>query len=137
MRKISLLILLLILAMAACVQQPEEGGNNNDSSGSVGSVQETAEEEEAPRIEVTATPTLPPTFTPDPMGRGGHISPVSTRTIHIVQAGETMGLIANKYGVDVKILADLNRIYNYHLIEVGQVLYIPPCDPVTLSRWYK
>jgi LysM repeat protein len=63
-----------------------------------------------------------------PLGVGGHISPVSTRQIHIVQAGETMSQIAAKYGLDTKFLADSNRIYNYHLIYVGQVLYIPPCE---------
>ncbi len=123
MRKILLFILLLSLITAACTQQPAA----EESEAVDETAQETAEQE-APRVEVTATPTLPPTFTPEPMGRGGHISPVSTRTIHIVQAGDTMGAIAAKYGVDVKYMADLNRIYNYHLIKVGQVLYIPPCE---------
>ena len=122
MRKIFLFILLLSLIAVACVQQQDGGGESSEAA------QETAAEQEAPRVEVTATPTLPPTYTPEPMGRGGHISPVSTRTIHIVQAGETMGLIAAKYGLDVKFLADSNRIFNYHLIKVGQVLYIPPCE---------
>lgn len=121
MRKYFIFIVLLALVVVACAQQPASEQANVESD-----VQETAEE--APRVEVTATPTLPATFTPEPLGRGGHISPVSTRTIHIVQAGETMSLIAAKYGLDVKFLADSNRIYNYHLIKVGQVLYIPPCE---------
>lgn len=122
MRKYLVFILLLSLVTVACSQL-----QNNGDNGSSEEAQETAEQE-APRVEVTATPTLPPTYTPESMGRGGHISPVSTRTIHIVQAGETMGQIAAKYGVDTKFLADSNRIYNYHLIYVGQVLYIPPCE---------
>lgn len=122
MRKYLIFILLLSLITVACSQL-----QNNANEASTETAQETAVEE-APRIEVTATPTLPPTYTPEPMGRGGHISPVSTRTIHIVQAGETMSQIAAKYGVDTKFLADSNRIYNYHLIFVGQTLYIPPCE---------
>ena len=123
MRKFLGLMLLVFLVAAACSQPPENG----ESTANTDSAQETAEEE-APRVEVTATPTLPPTFTPEPMGRGGHISPVSTRTIHIVQPGETMSQIAAKYGLETKFLADSNRIYNYHLIKVGQLLYIPPCE---------
>lgn len=128
MRKILLFILLLALGTVACAQLPGLGGGGNGDENEVAQDSESSDEEEAPRVEVTATPTLPPTFTPDPMGRAGHISPVSTRTIHIVQAGETMSQIAAKYGVDTKFLADSNRIYNYHLIKVGQVLYIPPCE---------
>lgn len=122
MRKFLVFILLLSLATVACAQLSNNVSNNDNQ------VAQEMVEEEAPRVEVTATPTLPPTFTPEPMGRGGHISPVSTRTLHIVQAGETMSQIAAKYGVDTKFLADSNRIYNYNLIKVGQVLYIPPCE---------
>lgn len=123
MRKYLIFVLLLSFVTVACSQL-----QNSANNGSTETAQETGDAEEAPRVEVTATPTLPPTYTPEPMGRGGHISPVSTRTIHIVQAGETMSQIAAKYGVDTKFLADSNRIYNYHLIKVGQILYIPPCE---------
>lgn len=111
--------------MVACAQL--QGGGDSSEDTEVAQEQDSAEED-APRVEVTATPTLPPTFTPQPAGQAGHISPVSTRTLHIVQAGETMSGIAAKYGIDTKFLADSNRIYNYHLIKVGQVLYIPPCE---------
>jgi len=124
MRKYLIFILLLSLITVACSQLQNNNANNDESTETA---QETGEQE-APRVEVTATPTLPPTYTPEPMGRGGHISPVSTRTIHIVQAGETLSQIAARYGVGTKFLADSNRIYNYHLIYVGQVLYIPSCE---------
>lgn len=123
MRKYLIFILLLSLMAVACAQLPGGAGTEETND-----TQETAEQEAPPRVEVTATPSLPPTYTPEPMGLGGHISPVSTRTIHIVQAGETLGGIASLYGLDTKFLADSNRIYNYNLIEVGQVLYIPPCE---------
>lgn len=125
MRKYLLFILLLSLMAVACAQLPGGGEGTTEETDDA---QETAEQEAPPRVEVTATPSLPPTYTPEPIGLGGHISPVSTRTIHIVQAGETLGGIAALYGLDTKFLADSNRIYNYNLIEVGQVLYIPPCE---------
>ncbi|MCP4416892.1 MAG: LysM peptidoglycan-binding domain-containing protein [Chloroflexi bacterium] len=121
MRKLVLFILLFSLVAVACNQPSENGSGDADAT------QETAKEE-APRVEITATPTLPPTFTPEVDGQGGHISPVKTRAIHIVQSGETMNQIASKYGVDMKFLADSNRIYNYHLIHVGDLLYIPDCE---------
>ncbi|VAW30527.1 hypothetical protein MNBD_CHLOROFLEXI01-3785 [hydrothermal vent metagenome] len=128
MRKIALFILLFSLIAVACTQQPDSEAVDVEAN-DVEVSQETAEQqEEAPRVEITATPMLPPTYTPEPIGKGGHISPVSTRTIHVVQAGDTMGQIAGKYGIDVKFLADSNRIYNYHLIRVGDIIYIPACE---------
>lgn len=123
MRKFFIFILLLSLITVACSQLQSNNANDERTE----TAQETGEQEPT-IVPVTATPTLPPTYTPEPMGWGGHISPVGTRTVHIVQYGETMGQIAAKYGINTKFLADSNRIYNYHLIYVGQVLYIPPCE---------
>ena len=125
MRKPALVVISLLalaLFMSACGLI---GGNNNNTSGP-----ETAEViPPTPTNTATPTPTLPATYTPAAMGIGGHLYAVGgTRSIHIVQAGETLGILAKQYGVTVEAIAQANRIANYNLIEVGQVLYIPPCE---------
>jgi len=50
---------------------------------------------------------------------------------YVVQAGDTLGRLASKYGVAVKDLVVLNSIKNPDLIYVGQILLIPaPAGPV-------
>jgi len=44
---------------------------------------------------------------------------------YVVARGDTLKIIATRYGVNVDALASLNGIYNYNLIFVGQVLSIP------------
>ncbi|MCP4358626.1 MAG: LysM peptidoglycan-binding domain-containing protein [Chloroflexi bacterium] len=121
MRKTILFILALLVALlllAACSQ---------DDNGDV-DVEGTAAAEVIPTSTATPTPTLPATYTPVPGGVGGHLYAVSTRSIHIVQPGDTLGKLANQYGVTVQAIANVNRIVNLNLIEVGDVLYIPPCE---------
>jgi len=43
---------------------------------------------------------------------------------HVVQEGETLGLIAKKYGTSVETLVALNEIENPNLIRVGQELVV-------------
>ena len=71
-------------------------------------------------VSVTATPnilTVTPTQTPT-------VSPTPDGT-YTVQAGETLGEIAAKFGMPYGYLADVNNIPNPNLIYVGQVLTIP------------
>lgn len=46
-------------------------------------------------------------------------------TTHVVQPGDTLALIARRYGVSVEEVARLNRLANPNLIYVGQSLLIP------------
>lgn len=46
-------------------------------------------------------------------------------TIHIVQAGETLGRISQQYDVPVEDIAEANDIFNVNSISVGQELVIP------------
>ncbi len=48
---------------------------------------------------------------------------------HTVQAGESLGRIAQRYSVGLRQLVDENQLANPDLLEVGQVLTIPLPDP--------
>ena len=50
---------------------------------------------------------------------------------YVVQAGDTLGRLASKYGVTIRDLVVLNGIRNPDLIYVGQILLVPaPASPV-------
>jgi len=59
---------------------------------------------------------------------------------HIVQRGETLSLIAARYGTTWQAIAQANRLANPNLIRVGQRLTIPArstwaSDPNNSSVW--
>ncbi|MBN1259093.1 MAG: LysM peptidoglycan-binding domain-containing protein [Anaerolineae bacterium] len=58
--------------------------------------------------------------------------------VHIVQRGETLSLIAQRYGVSTWAVAQANNLYNTNLLYVGQRLVIPglipPTPPVPLPQ---
>jgi murein DD-endopeptidase MepM/ murein hydrolase activator NlpD len=51
-------------------------------------------------------------------------APVQTGT-HAVQPGDTLALVARRYGTSVEVLAQLNHLTNPNLIYVGQTLLVP------------
>lgn len=59
-----------------------------------------------------------PTGTTSPPPSGGTAS-------YVVQAGDTLGAIAARYGTTVNYLASLNGLMNPNFIYVGQVLQVP------------
>jgi nucleoid-associated protein YgaU len=52
-------------------------------------------------------------------------SPTADEFEHVVQSGETLSLIAARYGVSVEEIAAANNIADVSVISVGQVLAIP------------
>jgi LysM repeat protein len=50
-------------------------------------------------------------------------------TVHIVQWGETLGVIARRYGVTVSAITQANGLYNPNYIYAGQILVIPTGVP--------
>ena len=54
---------------------------------------------------------------------GGGSAP--TQRTHAVKPGDTLTLIAIKYGTTVAAIASLNNITNINNISVGQLLFIP------------
>jgi LysM repeat protein len=76
---------------------------------------------------ITPTPG-PPTMTPTPSD-----TPLPTETptplpplVHVVQEGETLGMIAEAYEVDLLILMAFNGIEDANIIGVGTEILIPP-----------
>ena len=47
---------------------------------------------------------------------------------YVVQAGDTLSLIALRYGLDWEVVAQVNGITNTEVIEVGQVIRLPGVD---------
>jgi membrane-bound lytic murein transglycosylase D len=47
---------------------------------------------------------------------------------HKVRQGETLSVIASRYGTSIRAIADVNRIRNIHRLKLGQDLIIPLSD---------
>ncbi len=104
----------------------------------------------APQPTLTFTPLpLPATSTPiPPLPTSTFIPPTPTpptpitdefpySLIHTVQRGDTLSVLATRYGSTVQAIATANGLQNNHLIMVGQELIIPmrtpPAGPPTAT----
>ena len=56
---------------------------------------------------------------------------------YVVQAGDTLGTIAQRYGVSLQDLVNANELRNPDLLEVGQDLTVPVVTPQGLSPDFK
>lgn len=52
---------------------------------------------------------------------------------HRVSSGETLSLIASRYGVSIRAIADTNSIRNIHRLKLGQDLIIPIMEPKPIT----
>lgn len=83
----------------------------------------TTEEEtplETQEDEVTESPTVV-----EPTPTAEIVIPTPAPLIHTVQPGNSLGQIAQSYGVPIEVLAAENGIDDYNLIQVGQEIVIP------------
>lgn len=135
MRKVLVVSLILIISilLVAC-----GGGNgaipvaidNNDIEMTENSEADVFEG--APRIELTPTPPLPPTFTPPAMAHQGHLYllPVSgadgsVQYAYKVRVGDNLSMISDMYDVSMQDVMLVNDISDANHIEVGDLLIIP------------
>jgi len=77
----------------------------------------------APTTVATNTEPVPATATPEPVTQ-----PAGAPATHEVQAGETLGEIALRYGVSVEALRAENGLDSADFIQVGQELKIPTAE---------
>ncbi|MBC7239133.1 MAG: LysM peptidoglycan-binding domain-containing protein, partial [Chloroflexi bacterium] len=66
----------------------------------------------------TPVPTATPRPTPSP-------TPIPTSAIYQVQKGDTLKTIADKFGVSVSALAEINNLTDINALDIGQTLLIP------------
>lgn len=92
----------------------------------------------------TSTPFLPPTRMPGspiltPTPDEPHALPEMRREPeqYVVQAGDSLGTIAQRYGVTLEQLITANDIQNANLLEVGQMLTIPVPTPQGMGPDFK
>src|SRR4051794_4347716 len=73
------------------------------------------------QVSQTPAPVTNPTLPPPAVSP----SPAPTPTVYIVQAGDTLGTIAQHFGVTVDVLMAANGITNPNLVSAGENLVIP------------
>lgn len=61
----------------------------------------------------------------------------SGEEVYYVQAGDTLGRIAEQYNVPVSTIAQANEIQNVDVLEIGQELLIPAPQPVATGPGFK
>ncbi len=98
---------MLILSLGACGRSAPEAGADllGQSSGST-----------ATTLPVVTQPTAPPVTEPVPV----------TQPSYVIQQGDSLSQVAERFGVSTSALADFNGIEDVNAIKVGQTLTIPP-----------
>ncbi len=126
--KLLLPLILLALATLACEQSAPDGS----SSWGVSNPPLTA----VAQGTATRTPFLPatrapgtPIVSPTPDAPHAVPDPRTEDDEYVVQAGDTLGIIAQRFGVTIEALIAANDLANPNLLEVGQTLIIPAADP--------
>jgi len=78
-----------------------------------------------------------PILTPTPDAQHALPSPRTAPDQYTVQAGDSLGQIANRYGVSVELVVQANKLANPNILEIGQVLTIPAPTPAAAGPDFK
>jgi LysM repeat protein len=105
-----------VLPVPLPIQPAPETGPETGEQPPVDETTPTEPADEPPTGEEPPAETQPPT---------GETFPPGTEVTYVVQAGDTLGRIAERYGVSVADIARVNQIVNIDRLDVGQTLIIP------------
>jgi LasA protease len=78
-----------------------------------------------------------PLVTPTPNMPRALPTPRQDSDQYVVQPGDSLGVIATRYGVGVEALMQANGLVDANLLEVGQTLVIPAPDPGQVGSSFK
>ena len=72
-----------------------------------------------------------PSSTPTPTGHLATSSPSPTPTprVHVVQPGDNLWDLSQRYGVTVEALVEANKLSSPESLRVGEKLVVPPPEP--------
>jgi LysM repeat protein len=136
-KKLVILISLVVLLLVSCSNSdnPADVVPVDDDTDAIVAEGGTVQEQEAPRVEVTPTPPLPPTYTPSAVVHQGHLYllPVSgaggeIQWAYIVRPGDTLSAICEMYDVSFDDVVGINNLTDPNHIEAGTQLIIPIAD---------
>jgi LysM repeat protein len=109
---------LIIIGLVVGFNNSQRDSNAETASGPIPSATSTLTPSTTPTM--TRTPELPtPTPTNSP-------TPTITPRVHAVESGQTLLFIAQRYGVPLNVLLDLNNMTGEEILSVGQGITIPP-----------
>ena len=75
--------------------------------------------------------------TPTPDSPHSLPTPRTNPETYIVKANDTLGLIAQKYNVDLNLLIQVNQLSNPNRLQVGQTIKIPAPTPMPSAGYFK
>lgn len=105
---ISIVVLVMSGFLAGCGRSaPDEAGTD-----SISVLEQT-----------TVRPTTTATTTPAP----------ATQVTYVIQSGDSLSVIAERFGISTAALAEFNAIGDVNSIKVGQEIRIPPTSTVTTA----
>ena len=130
---------LFLLSLTACVRSTSPGIEPWQPDLVFPTAVSTEVNEVQPVIQhASRTPSLSnPLFTPTPDSPHSVPGMREVEEQHIVQPGETLGIIAQNYNVPLGLIAQANQITNINILSVGQLLNIPAPNPTSTGPGFK
>ena len=131
----------LCAGLSACkTSQPSDLAITPGSIWAVGEIPTAAQALGAPTLSYTNPPTRVPgsaVLTPTPDQAHYAANATSGPQTYVVQPGDMLSAIAQKYGVSLEDLAKANKIVNVNALNAGQTLTIPVVPPQPTGPDYK
>jgi len=127
---------LLVISLAACVRSTGSDIEPWQPSVGASTLVPNAASAENPYV---SNPRAPgdPLYTPTPDSPHQLPGMRTGEDQHVVQSGDTLGQISQRYNVSIGTIAEANQIVNIDILEVGQTLIIPAPHPVTTGPNFK
>jgi len=90
----------------------------------------------SPSYLATRDPSLP-LYTPTPDAPHTLPTPRTEEELYAIQRGDSLGVIAQRYGVNLNAIIQANGITNPDLLEIGKILTIPAPEPLPPGPSFK